>query len=84
MEFNYSQLRGKIVSQYGTYKAFCEALGMNPANFSKKLVHGVFNAAEIVKISELLSIPQEEIGSYFFDCEVKKSEPFLNVYPFNL
>lgn len=67
LKFNYSKLRGRIVEHYGTVTRFCGENKMNMQNFSKKLNNAAhFSIEDVINISELLSIPDEEIADYFF------------------
>lgn len=74
MEFDYSELRGRIISKFGTYTKFATAMDMDSAWLSVKLNHRQFNTGEIVKAVELLEIPQDEIGRYFFTFKVQNVE----------
>ena len=73
MEFDHSELRGRMVAKCGSVSALCRELGYQPGKMSKKLVHTGFTCADIVKISDFLEIDQSEIGKYFFTRKVKKS-----------
>lgn len=67
MTFNYSKLRGKIVEKYGSIAAFSTALGISNITLSMKLNNKIrFTSDDIIKIVELLEIPADEIGDYFF------------------
>lgn len=67
MTFNYSKLRGKIVEKYGSIAAFSTALGISNITLSMKLNNKIrFTSDDIIKIVELLEIPTDEIGDYFF------------------
>ena len=74
MEFDYSELRGRIISKFGTCTRFAMAMDMDSAWLSAKLNHRNFNTKEIVKAVELLEIPQDEIGRYFFTYKVQNVE----------
>lgn len=74
MEFDHSELRGRMVAKCGSVAAVCRELGYDDAKMSLKLNHSGFSRADIVKISDFLGITQEEIGKYFFTLKVKKSE----------
>lgn len=67
MSFEYGKLRGRIIERYGSLLKFSLALGVSMNTFSKKMNNKVrFSPDDIVKISSLLEIPQDEIGTYFF------------------
>lgn len=67
MNFNYSKLRGKIVEKYGSIAAFSTALGISNITLSMKLNNKIrFTSDDIIKIVELLEIPADKIGDYFF------------------
>lgn len=74
-KFDYSELRGKIRGKFGKQDAFAEALEMAPSTLSKKLNNlSDWTHTEIVRACELLGIPLEEAGSYFFVPLVVKSQ----------
>lgn len=65
--FNYSKLRGKIVEVYRTEGAFAKALGYSNNTLSRKLNNKMrFTTDDIITIINLLNIPENEIGTYFF------------------
>lgn len=67
MSMEYSKLRGRIVEKYGTMTAFAEKLNIKVQTVSRKLNSDVgFTKDDILVWSELLDIPKEEIGIYFF------------------
>lgn len=67
MSMEYSKLRGRIVEKYGTMTAFAEKLNIKVQTVSRKLNSDVgFTKDDILVWSELLGIPKEEIGIYFF------------------
>ena len=67
MPMDYSKLIGRIIEKFGTRTAFAEAMGMGNEALSRRLKKGTsFKAMEYIKACELLSIPPEEIHSYFF------------------
>lgn len=75
MSFSYKKLKGRIIEKFDTLGKFAEALGIDATYLSRKLGGDVaFSQKEIVKWSELLDIPENEIGLYFFVIEVQKSE----------
>ena len=67
MIFDYSKLRGKIVEKFKSQGAFAEAFGVSENTFSLKMSNKVrFTSNDIIKIIEMLDIPQQEVGEYFF------------------
>ena len=67
MSMEYSKLRGRIVEKYGTMTAFAEKLNIKVQTVSRKLNSDIgFTKDDILVWSELLGIPKEEIGIYFF------------------
>ena len=74
MAYNYSKLNGRIVEVFETQANFAEAMGVSEHSISKKLNNkSKFRQFEIDKACELLSIPHEEIGLYFFNRNVHVS-----------
>lgn len=67
MGFDYQQLRGKIRGKFCRQGDFAAALGLHPSSLSKKLNnHTDWTHSEIVRACELLDIPLEMAGDYFF------------------
>lgn len=67
MSMEYSKLRGRIVEKYGSMTAFAEKLNIKVQTVSRKLNSDIgFTKNDILVWSELLDIPKEEIGIYFF------------------
>ena len=64
---NYSLLLWRIDKVFPTKKAFCESMGIS-SNTLKNYISGQTDIPSgfIAKACEQLSIPQEEIGLYFF------------------
>lgn len=74
MKFDFSKLRGRIVEKFGTCAAFAAAAGFTEPTLSAKLNNkSMFTMVEIHTIiqPELLDIPADEIGVYFFTPEVR-------------
>lgn len=67
MANDYGQLLWRIGQAFGTQKAFCEAAGIS-TNTLKNYINGTtpMPSTFINKACELLQIPIEEIGFYFF------------------
>lgn len=71
IKFNHNKLRGRIIEKYGSISKFSIAWGRSKNTVSKKLNNGFrFSSDDIVEVSDMLEIPQCEIGSYFFTKQV--------------
>ncbi len=71
MSFNFKRLRGKIIEKYGSQAKFAESLGVSQNSLSRKMNNKTrFSSNDVIKIKELLGIPDNEINSYFFNMEV--------------
>ena len=71
MAFDFRKLRGKIIEKYNTLTAFAQAFGVSKNTFSKKMNNQVrFSANDIIKIVNMLDIPEDEINEYFFKKKV--------------
>jgi len=69
--FDLSKLRGRIVEKYGSDGNFADALGILPQQLSPKLTGKTgITKEDIVEWCELLEIPVEKIGVYFFTLKV--------------
>ena len=67
MANDYSSLLWKIGKKYGTQKAFCTAAGVSENTLSNYIKGKTpMPSTFIAKACELLAIPTEEIGFYFF------------------
>lgn len=67
MDFKYAKLRGRIKEKYETEGKFAEAMGITQMSLSRKFNGKTqFSSGDIKKMSELLEIPLEEAGVYFF------------------
>lgn len=67
MPNNYGQLLWKIEKTYGTKKAFSQAAEVDTKTLRKYITGETpMPATFISRACELLSIPKEEIGFYFF------------------
>ena len=74
MPNNYAQLLWLIEKNYGTKKAFYEAAGVTSKTFTGYIKGETpMPATFISKACELLSIPRDEIGFYFFTSDAGKS-----------
>ena len=73
--FDYRMLRGRIRSVIGTERELAKEIGISKTSMSNKLNNqSFFNPIEIIKIKELLNIPDKEVSVYFFNQEVRKTE----------
>ena len=74
-KFNYSKLKGRITERCETQRNFARKLGRTEAYVSGLLSgKAYFSQKDIDKSCELLEIPQNSIGEFFFTKEVHKSE----------
>lgn len=72
--FDFSKLRGRIVEKFHTITKFSEVSGISRNSMTSKLKGYVpFKPDEIVAVCELLDIPIEDVGVYFFTPEVQES-----------
>lgn len=66
-DFKYLKLRARIKEKFGTEGNFAEALGITHNSLSRKFNDKVqFSSNDIRIWCELLEIPLEESGLYFF------------------
>ncbi len=67
MTFEYRKLRSRIIEKFGSQKNFAHKLGLSEIAFSNKM-RGVtrFSTDDILKITDVLDIPKEDISEYFF------------------
>lgn len=66
-DFLYPKLRGRIVEKYQNIANFARKLKVEPNVISRKLSGKIGMTKNDIKIwSDLLEIPLEEIGIYFF------------------
>lgn len=64
---DYRKLKGRIKEKYDTQDRFAKALGIGRVSLSQRLNNNLdFSQKEILRASELLEIPTEEIPAYFF------------------
>lgn len=67
MKFNHSKLLGRMREYHYTQAMLAGKMGINESTLNTKLKgKAYFTAKEIDKMCELLNIPNEEIGLYFF------------------
>ena len=71
MAFDYRKLKGRIIEKYGSQLNFADAYGISENTPSLKMRNKVrFTSDDIIAISDMLDIPENEIGSYFFTKQV--------------
>ena len=71
MAYDYSKLRGRIVEKFGTNKAFASEVGSSEIHISNILNNkSELTRSNIIKWAKALSIPNNEIGIYFFTIKV--------------
>ena len=76
MEFDFSRLRGRILTVYKTQEAFAVAMEKSVCSINQKLNNKTqWTAVEIRKACELLGIHQHEIPEYFFVPKIEKTQP---------
>lgn len=67
MEFDYSELSGRITTKYKTQKRYAEAANMTSSSLSMKLNGKTpWTSPEICTAQRLLDIPPDELMKYFF------------------
>lgn len=67
MAFDYSKLLGRITEKMGTQVNFTKRMRLSERTISLKLNEKVpLKQDEIIRASEILDIPKEEISAYFF------------------
>lgn len=74
MKFRYSKLLGRIKEVCETQENLAIKLGMSPVTMCVKLKNkSEFRQREIFEICNILGIPKDEIGAYFFAPKTKKN-----------
>lgn len=67
MTFDFRKLRGRIIEKYGSQDEFAKEYGVSRVILSKKMNNKcAFTSSDIIRMSEMLEIPKEEVGAYFF------------------
>lgn len=73
--FDFSELLGRIISKYGTRKAFAKAMGMKDNVLGGRLQGKTnFTPDETLLACELLDIPLNEIPRFFYTLKFHFSE----------
>lgn len=74
-KIDYSKLLGRIKEKGYTQKSISEMISLSESHFCRKLSGEFsFRQSEIHRICEILDIPAQEIGDYFFTPEVEKTQ----------
>ena len=71
VEFNYSELEGRIIAKFGSRKKFAKAFGTSTGTLSM-LLNGKtkWTSDKIYKAQQLLEIEPESVSVYFFTPKV--------------
>lgn len=78
--FDNSALRTRIMKDYGTIKAFAEAVHMSPRSLGSRLNnHTYFTIDEIGKIRRIFNMNNSEVDHYFFTKQYKPNKLQLMV-----
>lgn len=73
--YDYSKLRGRIKEKLGTEREFALRIGRTANYVSKVFQNGTYlTQNDIANGADVLDIPVDEIGVYFFTPEVHKNE----------
>ena len=75
MTYQTTKLKARILEKYGNQKNFAEALQMDESTLSRYLAGREWKASAMIKAAELLEIPAEQVGVYFFETKVSKDKP---------
>lgn len=71
MEFDYSELSGRITAKFGTKKRYAKKAKMSASSLSMKLSGKTpWTSPEIYTAQEVLEIPPAELSKYFFTLKV--------------
>lgn len=69
--FDFRKLRGRIVEILGNQNVLADKLGVSNVSLSRKLNNkSRFSSDDVIVISNILGIPNDEIGTYFFNQKV--------------
>lgn len=72
MKFDYSKLNGRITEIFNSQKKFAKAMNLSERSISLKLNNQRYwKNNEITTACNLLLIPDNQIGDYFFKQEVQ-------------
>ena len=71
MNFDYSELSGRITAKYKTKKRYAQAADMPASSLSMKLNGKTpWTSTEIYTAQQLLEIPPDKLARYFFTPKV--------------
>lgn len=74
-QFNYGSLMWEIDRQFDNRKAFCDKVGISTTTLYRyQTGESTMTADFIARACEVLSIPVDEIGTYFFMPNVDESK----------
>lgn len=69
--FDFSKLRGRMVEKFGSVSGFSNAINCAIPTVSAKINNHIgITRADVMEWSQVLEIPPEEIGTYFFTTKV--------------
>lgn len=75
MIFDYSKLNGRIIEKLGARNKFASKMELSEHSISSKLNNKTYwKSNEIQKAINLLDIPIEDVGAYFFKIKVQQNE----------
>lgn len=75
LEFDFSELLGRIIAKYGSRTAFANAMGMKENVLSGRLLcKTYFSPDEVLQACGLLDIPLDEIPRFFYTRKFHFSE----------
>ena len=76
MAYETEKLKARILEKYSNQKNFAEAMEMSESTLSRYLAgDNEWKASTMIKAAELLEIPAEQVGTYFFETKVSKGKP---------
>ena len=74
-QFNYGSLLWKVDHKFKYRTDFCKEIGISAPTLYRYMNGGSSMPSDVIlKICEVLSIPKEEIGAYFFTPNVDESK----------
>lgn len=67
----FPKLRGRIIEKYGSQADFAKEIGTTEVTVTNKL-NGKYDISmsDIIKWCKALEISKDEVGAYFFNCEL--------------
>lgn len=71
MSYDYSKLKGRIIEKFGSRGDFAKAIPISEKTLSSKLTGKTsWSQKQMMRVCEILAIPQYEIPAYFFATKV--------------